>query len=520
MSQAAGLKPQAVEEPLSFAAAKEIIENQPVPALYEMAVKRGEGLIGEGGGIVVDTGEFTGRSPKDKHVVVSPTTEDAVWWENNNRISPEHFETLLADFQAHARGKTLFSQDLFGGADETYRLPVRVTTEYAWHALFIRHLLIRPDPAQLKGFAPEMQVVCFPSFRADPKRHGVRSETVIACDFDRQLVLIGGSEYAGEMKKSVFTMLNYILPAKGVLPMHCSANVGRGKHDAAIFFGLSGTGKTTLSTDPQRILIGDDEHGWSDTGLFNFEGGCYAKTIRLRREAEPEIYDATFRFGTVLENVVIDPETRRLDLDDDSKTENTRSAYPIDYIANASLDGKAPEPDNVIMLTADAFGVMPPVAKLDLDQAIYYFLLGYTAKVAGTERGLTEPEATFSACFGAPFLPRHPTIYGDLLKKKVSEHGSRCWLVNTGWTGGPFGVGKRISIKVTRAILHDIFSGKLAEGEFRQEPYFGLSVPKAVSGVEASVLDPRSTWPDKAKYDEQAAKLKGMFEEAYRTLGG
>jgi phosphoenolpyruvate carboxykinase (ATP) len=519
MSQAAGLSSQTEEEPLSFDGAKEIVRNQPVPVLYETAVRRGEGLIGEGGGLVVDTGEFTGRSPKDKHVVVSPTTEGAVWWDNNNRMSREHFERLLADFQAHARGKTLFAQDLFGGADEKYRLPVRVYTEYAWHALFIRHLLIRPDAGQLKGFAPEMNVVCFPSFRADPKRHGTRSETVIACDFDRQMVLIGGSEYAGEMKKSVFTTLNYILPAKGVLPMHCSANVGREKHDAAIFFGLSGTGKTTLSTDPERILIGDDEHGWSESGLFNFEGGCYAKTIRLRREAEPEIYDATFRFGSVLENVVVDPETRRLDLDDETKTENTRSAYPIDYIANASTDGQAPPPDNVIMLTADAFGVMPPVARLDLDQAIYYFLLGYTAKVAGTERGLTEPEATFSACFGAPFLPRHPRVYGDLLKKKVNQHGSQCWLVNTGWTGGPFGVGERISIKVTRAILHDIFSGRLAKGGFREEPYFGLSVPQSVSGVDAGVLDPRGTWSDKAKYDAQAAKLKGMFEEACKALG-
>jgi phosphoenolpyruvate carboxykinase (ATP) len=518
MSQAANWTGQP-EAALTLPGVKALIRNQPVPVLYEEAIRRGEGLIGEGGGFVVDTGEYTGRSPKDKHVLLTPATEAAVWWDNNKPIAPEHFEALLADFKAHARGKTLFVQDLYGGADERHRLSVRVYTEYAWHSIFIRHLLIRPQRSALANFEPEMTVLCFPSFRSDPERHGVRSDTVIACDLDRKIVLIGGTEYAGEMKKSVFTMLNYILPAEGVLPMHCSANVGRESGDAAVFFGLSGTGKTTLSTDPERVLVGDDEHGWTDRGLFNFEGGCYAKTIRLRKEAEPEIHAATFRFGTILENVVVDPATRRLDLDDDSKTENTRAAYPIDYIDNASTEGLAPPPNNVIMLTADAFGVMPPVAKLDLDQAMYYFLLGYTAKVAGTERGLTEPEATFSACFGAPFLPRHPRVYGDLLKKKVEETGADCWLVNTGWTGGPYGEGERISIKVTRAILRDIFASRAAAGGFRKDPAFGLSVPKKFDGVDASVLDPRSTWKEPSAYDAQAAKLKRMFEEAYRKLG-
>jgi phosphoenolpyruvate carboxykinase (ATP) len=518
MSQAASW-PARPDTALSLPGVKTLIRNQPVPVLYEEAVRRGEGLIGEGGGFVVDTGEYTGRSPKDKHIVVTPNTDAAVWWDNNKRIAREHFDVLLEDFKTHARGETLFVQDLYGGADERHRLSVRVYTEYAWHSIFIRHMLIRPERSALANFEPEMTVLCFPSFHANPQRHGVRSETVIACDLDRKIVLIGGTEYAGEMKKSVFTMLNYILPAQGVLPMHCSANVGREKNDAAIFFGLSGTGKTTLSTDPQRTLIGDDEHGWSDRGLFNFEGGCYAKTIRLRKEAEPEIYAATFRFGTILENVVVDTATRQLNLDDDSKTENTRAAYPIDYIDNASSDGLAPAPKNIIMLTADAFGVMPPVAKLDLDQAMYYFLLGYTAKVAGTERGLTEPEATFSACFGAPFLPRHPRVYGDLLQKKVEETGADCWLVNTGWTGGPYGEGERISIRVTRAILRDIFNGRASAGRFRTDPAFGLSVPADIEGVDASVLDPRSTWQDKSAYDAQAAKLKRMFEVNFDKLG-
>jgi phosphoenolpyruvate carboxykinase (ATP) len=477
--------------------------------LYEQAIRRCEARLTAHGALLAYTGQHTGRSPKDKFVVRDAKTENNVWWDNNKPMSPAHFEALLTDFLAHARGRDLFVQDLEGGADPEHRLPTRVITEFAWHSLFIRNLLIRPDRASLDAFEPEFTVIDLPSFRADPDRHGTRSETVIAIDFIRMLVLIGGTSYAGEMKKSVFTALNYLLPEKRVMPMHCSANVGPAG-DAAVFFGLSGTGKTTLSAEPSRTLIGDDEHGWGPGGIFNFEGGCYAKTIRLSAEAEPEIFATTKRFGTVLENVVLDAGGIP-DFDDGSLTENTRCAYPLHFIPNASDNGRAGHPKNIIMLTADAFGVMPPIARLTPAQAMYHFLSGYTAKVAGTEKGVKEPEATFSTCFGAPFMPRHPAEYGNLLRELIATHGVHCWLVNTGWTGGAYGVGQRMPIKATRALLAAALGGSLVNAEFRTDANFGFAVPTMAPGVDPAILDPRSTWADKEAYDAQAQRLVGMF---------
>jgi phosphoenolpyruvate carboxykinase (ATP) len=484
------------------------------PPLYEHAIARREGEIAYGGALVAETGMHTGRSPKDKFIVRDALTEKTVWWDNNGAITPAQFQLLLDDFIAHARGKEIFAQDLYGGADPKYRIRTRVYTELAWHSLFIRTLLIRPERAELAHFAPELTIVDFPSFEADPKRHGVRSKTVIAIDFSRKIVLIGGSSYAGEMKKSVFTTLNYYLPAESVMPMHCSANVGP-KGDVALFFGLSGTGKTTLSADPRRTLIGDDEHGWGPAGVFNFEGGCYAKCIKLSAEAEPEIYATTHRFGTIMENVVIDPDTRMPDFDDASKTENTRAAYPLDFIPNASKTGRAGQPKNIIMLTADAFGVMPPIAKLSSAEAMYHFLSGYTAKVAGTEKGVKDPEATFSTCFGAPFLPRHPSEYGNLLRELIAAHGVDCWLVNTGWTGGKFGVGRRMPIKVTRTLLAGVLDGSLKHASFHHDPYFGFSVPTSVPGVEPHLLFPFKTWHDKSEFDATARRLVKMFQDNF-----
>ena len=477
--------------------------------LYEEAIRGGEADLTADGALRAVTGQHTGRSPKDKFVVRDANTEGTIWWDSSKPMSPEHFDILRQDMLAHAAAKTLYVQDLIGGADPENALPTRVVTELAWHALFIRNLLIRPDRETLSAFVQKLTIINLPSFRADPARHGCRSETVIACDLTRGIVLIGGTSYAGENKKSVFTVLNYLLPAKGVMPMHCSANVGP-SDDAAIFFGLSGTGKTTLSADPARTLIGDDEHGWGENGIFNFEGGCYAKAIKLSAEAEPEIYAATRRFGTVLENVVLD-ENRVPDFDDASLTENTRSAYPLHFIPNASETGMAPHPKTIIMLTADAFGVMPPIARLTPEQAMYHFLSGYTAKVAGTEKGVTEPEATFSTCFGAPFMPRHPAEYGNLLRDLIARHGVDCWLVNTGWTGGAYGIGRRMPIRATRALLTAALNGELKKAEFRTDPNFGFAVPVAVEGVDASILDPRSTWTDGAAYDAQAKKLVSMF---------
>jgi phosphoenolpyruvate carboxykinase (ATP) len=497
-----------------FTGLKAVHWNLTEPALYEHAIARREAQVVQGGALCAETGTHTGRSPKDKFIVCDAATERTVWWDKNGKLSPEQFDLLLKDFIAHAEGRELFAQDLYGGADPKYRIKARVFTELAWHSLFIRSLLIRPDRTELANYVPDFTILCLPSFRADPKRHGVRSETVIAINFTKRMILIGGSYYAGEMKKSVFTTLNYYLPAESVMPMHCSANVGPGG-EVALFFGLSGTGKTTLSADPNRTLIGDDEHGWGPQGVFNFEGGCYAKCIKLSAEAEPDIYAATLRFGTVLENVVFNPVTRICDFDDESKTENTRSAYPLEFIPNASRTGRAGQPKNLVMLTADAYGVMPPIAKLTSAQAMYHFLSGYTAKVAGTEKGLVGVEPEFSTCFGAPFLPRHPSVYGNLLRELISAHGVDCWLVNTGWTGGKYGIGRRMPIKVTRTLLTAALDGSLRDAKFRTDPYFGFSVPTQLAGVEPHLLYPFKTWANKAEFDETARNLVRMFQENF-----
>ena len=486
--------------------------NLSTPALVEHAIQRGEGVIAKDGPIVVATGAHTGRSAQDKYIVRDAETENTVWWGKvNQAISPEHFAALKADFlKALADKETLFVADLFGGSQPEHRVNVTVINELAWHNQFIRTMLVRPTREQLDAFTPEYTIIDLPSFRADPSRHGCRSETVIAVNFMEKLILIGGTAYAGEMKKSVFGLLNYLLPEQGIMPMHCSANIGP-DGDTAVFFGLSGTGKTTLSADASRTLIGDDEHGWSDTAVFNFEGGCYAKMIRLSAEAEPEIFATTKRFGTVLENVVIDPVTREIDLDDASLAENSRGAYPVEFIPNASADNMGPVPRTIIMLTADAYGVLPPIAQMTPEQAMYHFLSGYTARVAGTEIGVTEPTATFSTCFGAPFMPRHPSVYGNLLKERIARGGVTCWLVNTGWTGGSYGTGSRMPIKATRALLNAALDGSLARAEFRTDPIFGLKVPVSVPGVDSKILDPRSTWSDSAAYDATAKKLADQF---------
>jgi phosphoenolpyruvate carboxykinase (ATP) len=510
------VNPQRRLEDQGVAGLGEVYYNLPEPALVELSLLRGEGRLGRGGALLVSTGKFTGRSPADKHVVRTPSVENTIWWENNRPMTPQGFDALHADMIEHMKGRDFFVQDLYAGADPAHRLDVRVVTELAWHGLFIRHLLRRPDRDELDGFEPDFTIINLPSFRADPARHGCRSETVIALNFDRRLILIGGTEYAGENKKSVFTLLNYLLPAKGVMPMHCSANHAHGNPvDTAVFFGLSGTGKTTLSADPSRVLIGDDEHGWSERGTFNFEGGCYAKTINLNREAEPEIYATTEKFGTVIENMVYDPDTLALDFDDDSLTPNMRCAYPLHYISNASPTALGGHPKNVIMLTCDAFGVLPPIARLTPAQAMYHFLSGFTSKVAGTERGVTEPQPTFSTCFGAPFMPRRPEVYGKLLREKISKHGATCWLVNTGWTGGAYGTGSRMPIKATRALLSAALDGSLAGAEFRKDANFGFEVPVSVKGVADILLDPRRTWESGADYDRQAARLVQMFAENF-----
>jgi len=489
--------------------------------LVEDAVRNGEGLLAKDGPFVVATGKHTGRSAKDKFIVRDATTEDTIaWGATNVPMTPEHFAALKADFFAALGEKaTLYVADLYGGSQPEHRVNVRVVNELAWHNLFIRTLLVRPERSELADFVPDYTIIDLPSFRADPARHGCRSETIVAVNLTEKLILIGGTAYAGEMKKSVFSILNYLLPAKGIMPMHCSANIGP-KGDTAIFFGLSGTGKTTLSADASRTLIGDDEHGWSDTAVFNFEGGCYAKVIRLSAEAEPEIYATTQRFGTVLENVVIDPETREIDLDDDSLAENSRASYPIDFIPNASEDNLGPVPQNVIFLTADAYGVLPPISRLSPDQAMYHFLSGYTARVAGTEIGVTEPTATFSTCFGAPFMPRRPSVYGNLLKERIAEGGVKCWLVNTGWTGGKAsdpGI-KRMPIKITRALLNAALDGSLNDVEFRTDPYFGFEVPVAVGDIDPNILDPRAAWADKDAYDATARYLVGQFVENFKQF--
>jgi len=487
------------------------------PTIVEHALARKEGQLGIGGALLVSTGKFTGRSPKDKHIVKTASTTETIWWENNAEMSEVGFSSLYEDMIEHMQGKDYFVQDLFAGADPTNRLDVRVITELAWHSLFIRHLLRRPDDDEVKDFTADWTILNCPTFLADPIRHNCNSETVIALNFERKIILIGGTEYAGENKKSVFSLLNYLLPEKGVMPMHCSANHSPGNPiDTAIFFGLSGTGKTTLSADPSRILIGDDEHGWSDRGTFNFEGGCYAKTINLSADAEPEIFATTSKFSTIIENMVYDPDTKKLDFDDDSLTANMRCAYPLEYISNASSNAMGGHPKNIIMLTCDSFGVLPPIAQLTPAQAMYHFLSGFTAKVAGTERGITEPQPTFSTCFGAPFMPRRPEVYGDLLRNKIAKHGATCWLVNTGWTGGAYGQGSRMPISATRTLLRAALDGTLSNGDFRSDENFGFNVPVTVPGVADLLLDPRRTWEDKEAYDKQSTKLVAMFVENFK----
>ncbi len=506
------VNPQAMLEAQGITGLGSVSYNFTEAPLVQAAVSRGEGCLGKGGAFLCTTGKFTGRSPKDKFVVRTPSVENTIWWENNAPMAPAAFELLHADMLAHMKGRDYFVQDLYAGADPAHRLDVRVITELAWHSLFIRHLLRRPSRKELDSFLPEWTIINCPSFKANPTRHGCRSETVITLNFDKKLILIANTAYAGENKKSVFTFLNYLLPENGVMPMHCSANHAPGDPlQTAVFFGLSGTGKTTLSAAPDRVLIGDDEHGWSDTGTFNFEGGCYAKTINLSPTAEPEIYATTHRFATVVENMVYDRDTLDLDFADTSLTENTRCAYPLDYISNASPTGLGGQPQHIIMLTCDAYGVLPPIARLTPAQAMYHFLSGFTAKTAGTERGVTEPTPTFSTCFGAPFMPRRPEVYGKLLQQKIAQTGATCWLVNTGWTGGAYGTGQRMPIRATRALLSAALDGSLAKTPFQKDPNFGFEVPLSVPGVDSALLNPRGTWADPKAYDRQAAKLVRMF---------
>jgi phosphoenolpyruvate carboxykinase (ATP) len=486
--------------------------------LLEHAVRRHEGLFANGGAYVVRTGQFTGRSPKDKFIVRDEATEATVQWGPVNQpMRPANFDRLYAKMLAHSQGRELFIQDCFGGADPRYTLPIRVIAQDAWHALFARQLFVRPDPLRTQDHVPEFTIFFAPRLQANPTEDGTHSETCIAIDFTKKVVLICGTSYAGEMKKSVFTILNYLLPERGIMPMHCSSNVGNGG-GVALFFGLSGTGKTTLSADPQRRLIGDDEHGWSDEGIFNFEGGCYAKCIHLSRENEPQIWNA-IRFGTVLENVAIDAETRRLDFDSAAHTENTRAAYPLKYIDRAVLPSVAGHPSNIILLTADAFGVLPPISRLTPEQTMYHFLSGYTAKVAGTERGLgAEPAATFSACFGAPFLPRPAAEYARMLGERMRRHKVSCWLLNTGWVGGPYGVGERMRLPYTRAMLTAALEGELDDVPMEPHPFFKVMVPKVCPHVPPDFLDPRGMWGDKAAYDRAALDLSARFSKNFEKF--
>jgi len=488
--------------------------------LYEESFARKVGALVHMGALATLTVPHTGRSPKDRFLVRDDATESTVdWGAVNVPLSPEHYAALRADAVMHLGRHDLFVLDARAGADRAHGMNVRVVSESPWHTLFAYNMFLRLGPAEHERFEPDFTVLHAPGLKAEPERHGTRTEVAIVVNFTAREVLITGTHYAGEIKKSVFSVLNQVLPDRGVLPMHCSANVGP-DGDVALFFGLSGTGKTTLSADPARGLIGDDEHGWGDEGVFNFEGGCYAKTIKLSREGEPEIYRATQMFGTILENVVLDERTREIDFDNASITENTRASYPIHYIENAVLSGRGGHPKNVVFLTADAFGVLPPVARLTPEQAMYHFLSGYTAKVAGTERGVTEPSATFSACFGAPFLPRRPGVYAKMLGERLREHGSAVWLVNTGWSGGAYGTGSRMKLAHTRAMVHAVLGGRLSGARYQSDPVFGLQVPTSVPGVPDEVLRPRDTWPDGAAYDAAAAKLAKMFKENFARFEG
>ena len=493
--------------------------NLVAPQLVQAAIRRGEGELADMGPFVAVTAPHTGRSPNDKFVVEEESSKGDIWWGKVNRPFPaERFDALLADVQAYLNEREeLFVQDLYAGADPAHRLSVRYVTPNAWHAHFVRNMFIRPDPDELAGFAPNFSVIHAPEFQADPDTHGTRTGTFIILNLAKRMILIGGTRYAGELKKSIFTVMNYLMPKEGVLSMHCSANIGT-QDDTALFFGLSGTGKTTLSADPERGLIGDDEHGWAEDGVFNFEGGCYAKAINLSEESEPDIFRTTQMFGTVLENVVLHPQSRRVDFASQEITENTRASYPIHYIRNYVPSGRGGHPKNIVFLTADAFGVLPPIARLTPEQAMYYFLSGYTAKVAGTERGVTEPQATFSACFGAVFLVWHPTKYADMLGEKLREHGSRVWLVNTGWTGGAYGAGTRMKLRHTRAMVRAALSGALDHATFGTDPVFGLSVPTHIPDVPDEVLHQRGTWKDVAAYDAQAKKLADMFRANFEQF--
>ncbi len=494
--------------------------NLPSPAIYEEAVFRGEARMSHLGPLLVLTGKHTGRSAADKYIVREQKTEEHVWWGEYNRpYNPESFNVLLARMQAFFQGKDVFVQDLYAGADPENRLAVRIITEKAWHSLFVRNMFLKPASLDaLKKHVPDFTIICAPSFQANPLVDSTRAETFIIANFSSRLALIGGSSYGGEIKKTIFTVLNFLLPLDGVMPMHCSANIGP-NGDTALFFGLSGTGKTTLSADPKRRLIGDDEHGWNDNGIFNFEDGCYAKVIRLSSEAEPQIYACTRRFGTLIENVVMDPLTRRLDLNDDRIAENTRAVYPLKYIENSVPEKMGGHPKNIILLTCDASGVMPPIARLTPEQAIYHFISGYTSKLAGTEIGLgIEPEITFSTCFGAPFMVHRPQHYAELLKSKILRYNVNCWLVNTGWTGGPFGVGKRLSIHHTRTLLNDALDGKLSKVKFRKDPVFGFEVPRECAGVPADILDPAKTWGDPEEYAKKYDALAARFIENFKLF--
>jgi len=486
--------------------------NLGAPALYEHALRREEAKVSCDGALVAFTGSRTGRSPQDRFIVEEPSTAGEIHWgEVNKPVGKDVFDNLFTRVAAYLRRREVFVQDVFAGADPAYRLPVRIVTEQAWHSLFARNMFLRPAPEELLAFAPGFTVIDASGFFAEPERDGTRSDAFVILNFARRLALIGGTAYAGEIKKSVFSVMNFLLPAHGVLPMHCSANIGP-SGDTTVFFGLSGTGKTTLSAERGRTLIGDDEHGWSDRSIFNFEGGCYAKVIRLDPAAEPEIFATTRRFGTVLENVAMDEATRGLDLNDESHTENTRASYPIDFIPNASSTGIGALPRTVVMLTADAFGVLPPLSRLSPEQAMYHFLSGYTARVAGTEAGVREPQATFSTCFGAPFMPRHPTVYAAMLRDRIAEGGVRCWLVNTGWSGGAYGIGQRMPIAHTRALLRAVLDGKLTDAAMRPDPAFGLLVPEACPEVPHELLQPRNAWTDKAAYDATAHEVARRFE--------
>ncbi len=494
--------------------------NYTTTALVEEAVRRHEGVLAQGGALAVNTGEYTGRSPNDRFIVEQdPSRADINWGSVNCPFDPDKFDALHARMLAYLQERDLFVQDCYAGADPQFRLRVRIITETAWHNLFARNMFIQPDDSELGDFQPQFTVIQAPGFQAVPEKDGTNSEAFVIINFEKRLTIIGGGSYAGEIKKSVFSVLNYLLPPQGVLPMHCSANMDA-DGGTAIFFGLSGTGKTTLSADASRTLIGDDEHGWGPGGVFNFEGGCYAKVIKLSEEAEPEIHATTRSFGTVLENVVVNMDDRSLDLDDSSLTENTRASYQLSAIPNASQTGRAPQPSNIFMLTADAFGVLPPISKLTPEQAMYHFLSGYTAKVAGTERGLKEPQATFSPCFGGPFMPRHPSVYGRMLAEMMAARGVDCWLVNTGWSGGGYGVGERMPIAHTRALLNAALDGKLADVLTVPDPNFGFLVPQSCPGVPAEILNPRDTWADKDAYDAAARHLTQLFEENFAKFEG